>query len=71
MTSTKVAPNAARANEEKSIHGGKDGPDPAGGRSTLAVAAKTHKVCNAATYAWREHFGQTEAADVAGFEVWN
>ena len=33
-------------------------------RSTVAEAAKKHKVSDATIYAWRKHFGQMEAADV-------
>ena len=33
-------------------------------RTTVAEAAKKHKVGDATIYVWRKHFGQTEAADV-------
>jgi len=33
-------------------------------RTTVAEAAKKHKVSDATIYAWRKHFGQMEAADV-------
>lgn len=33
-------------------------------RTTVAEAAKKHKVSEATLYAWRKHFGQMEAADV-------
>lgn len=33
-------------------------------RTTVAEAAKKHKVSEATIYAWRKHFGQMEAADV-------
>lgn len=33
-------------------------------RTTVAKAAKMHKVIDATIYAWRKHFGQMEAADV-------
>ncbi|MBO9680460.1 MAG: transposase [Acidovorax sp.] len=33
-------------------------------RSTVAEAAKKHKVSDATIYAWRKHFGQMEAANV-------
>ncbi len=33
-------------------------------RTTVAEAAKKHKVSDATLYAWRKHFGQMEAADV-------
>jgi putative transposase len=33
-------------------------------RTTVAEAAKRHKVSDATIYAWRKHFGQMEAADV-------
>ena len=33
-------------------------------RTTVADAAKRHKVSDATIYAWRKHFGQMEAADV-------
>jgi putative transposase len=33
-------------------------------RTTVAKAAKKHKVSDATIYAWRKHFGQMEAADV-------
>jgi len=33
-------------------------------RTTVAEAAKKHKVSDATIYAWRKHFGQMETADV-------
>lgn len=33
-------------------------------RTTVAEAAKKHKVSDATIYAWRKHFGQMEAVDV-------
>lgn len=33
-------------------------------RTTVAEAAKKHKVSEATIYAWRKHFGQMDAADV-------
>lgn len=33
-------------------------------RSTVAEAAKKHKVSDGTIYAWRKHFEQMEAADV-------
>ena len=33
-------------------------------RTTVAEAAKKHKVSDATIYVWRKHFGQMEAADV-------
>ena len=33
-------------------------------RTSVAEAAKKHKVSDATIYAWRKHFGQMEAADV-------
>ena len=33
-------------------------------RTTVAEAARKHKVSDATIYAWRKHFGQMEAADV-------
>ncbi len=33
-------------------------------RTTVAEAAKKHKVSDATIYAWRKHFGQMQAADV-------
>ncbi|KQX94897.1 transposase [Variovorax sp. Root473] len=33
-------------------------------RTTVAEAAKKHKVSEATIYAWRKHFGQMEVADV-------
>lgn len=33
-------------------------------RTTVAEAAKKHKVSDATICAWRKHFGQMEAADV-------
>ena len=33
-------------------------------RTTVAEAAKKHKVSEPTIYAWRKHFGQMEAADV-------
>ena len=33
-------------------------------RTTVAEAAKKHKVSEPKIYAWRKHFGQMEAADV-------
>ena len=33
-------------------------------RTTVAEAAKKHKISDATVYAWRKHFGQMEAADV-------
>ena len=33
-------------------------------RSTVAEAAKKHKVSEPTIYAWRKHFGQMQAADV-------
>ncbi|ODU12307.1 MAG: transposase [Variovorax sp. 67-131] len=33
-------------------------------RTTVAEAAKKHRVSDATIYAWRKHFGQMEAADV-------
>ena len=33
-------------------------------RTTVAEAAKKHKVSDATIYAWRKHFGQMEASDV-------
>lgn len=33
-------------------------------RTTVAEAAKKHKISDATIYAWRKHFGQMEAADV-------
>lgn len=33
-------------------------------RTTVADAAKKHKVSDATIYAWRKHFGQTDANDV-------
>jgi putative transposase len=33
-------------------------------RTTVAEAAKKHKVCEPTIYAWRKHFGQMGAADV-------
>ncbi len=33
-------------------------------RTTVAEAAKKHKVSDATIYAWRKHSGQMEAADV-------
>ncbi|MDL5039340.1 transposase [Comamonas sp. Y6] len=38
-------------------------------RTTVAEAAKKHKVSDATIYAWRKHFGQMEAADVL-IEAW-
>ena len=32
-------------------------------RTTVAEAAKKHKVSEATIYAWRKHFGQMDAAD--------
>ncbi len=32
-------------------------------RTTVAEAAKKHKVSEPTTYAWRKHFGQMDAAD--------
>lgn len=32
--------------------------------TSVAEAAKKHKVSDATIYAWRKHFGQMEAADV-------
>ncbi len=33
-------------------------------RTTVAEAAKKHKVSDATIYAWRKHLGQMEAVDV-------
>lgn len=33
-------------------------------KTSVAEAAKKHKVSDATIYAWRKHFGQMEAADV-------
>ena len=33
-------------------------------RTSVAEAAKKHKVSDATIYAWRKHFGQLEVADV-------
>jgi hypothetical protein len=33
-------------------------------RTTVAEAAKKHKVSEPTIYAWRKHFGQLEVADV-------
>ncbi len=33
-------------------------------RTTVAEAAKKHKVSEPTIYAWRKHFGQLDAADV-------
>jgi len=33
-------------------------------RTTVAEAAKKHKVSDATIYAWRKHFGQMDAVDV-------
>lgn len=33
-------------------------------RTSVAEAAKNHKISTASIYAWRQHFGQLEAADV-------
>lgn len=33
-------------------------------RTTVADAAKKHKVSDATIYAWRKHFGQMDANDV-------
>lgn len=33
-------------------------------RTTVAEAAKKHKVSDATIYAWRKHFGQMQASDV-------
>lgn len=33
-------------------------------RTTVAEAAKKHKVSEPTIYAWRKHFGQMDAADV-------
>ena len=33
-------------------------------RTTVADAAKKHKVSDATVYAWRKHFGQMDANDV-------
>jgi len=33
-------------------------------RTTVAEAAKKHKVSEATIYAWRKHFGQMDATDV-------
>ncbi|AEI82951.1 transposase orfA protein (plasmid) [Cupriavidus necator N-1] len=33
-------------------------------RTTVAEAARKHKVSEATIYAWRKHFGQMEATDV-------
>ena len=33
-------------------------------RTTVAEAAKKHRVSDATIYSWRKHFGQMEAADV-------
>ena len=33
-------------------------------RTTVAEAAKKHKVSDATIYAWRKHFGRLEVADV-------
>lgn len=33
-------------------------------RTTVAEAAKKHKVSDATIYAWRKHFAQMEATDV-------
>ncbi|BCN38263.1 hypothetical protein ALDI51_15820 [Alicycliphilus denitrificans] len=34
-------------------------------RTTMAEIAKKHKVSDATIYAWRKHFGQTEAGGLA------
>jgi len=60
-----MAPNSRGAHEEESIHGRADGDGTArADRTTVAEAAKKHKVSEPTIYAWRKHFGQMEAADV-------
>lgn len=39
--------------------------DPEADRTTVAEIAKKHKVSDATIYAWRKHFGQTEAGGLA------
>lgn len=38
-------------------------------RTTVAEAAKTHKVSEATIYAWRKHFGQMDTTDVKRLEA--